>query len=137
MADREIRETVPLDPRDDPFVELGQLADERQFLAALLRVDGGWMAVVHFFASEGDHLETDHSSRVPGGEEPPEEARAAFERMLRRLEPYQQDAISVSAFETELSGLRFGLSPDSATGGLRVEPNGPVLLPGTGGAAPD
>ena len=137
MADPDIRDTVPIDRRDDPFIELGQLADERQFLAAILRVADGWMPVVHFFASEGDHLESDHAPHFAGDDEPPEEARAAFERMLRRLEPYRQDAITVRAFEMELSGRRVGLSSDPQSGGLRLEPNGPVFPPSGGDAALD
>ena len=137
MPDRDIRDTIAIERRDDPFVELGQLADERQFLAALLRVDGGWMAVVHFFASEGDYLETEHSSLVQGGDEPPEQARAAFERMVRRLEPYRQDAITVRAFQAEVSGQPVGLASDPESGGLRLAPNGPVFPPSGGDAALD
>ena len=49
--------------------------------------------------------------------------------MLRRLEPYRQDAVTVSAFEVEVLGRRLGLSPDGGTGGMRLEPGGPVLEP--------
>lgn len=130
MAETDTPGSIPIGPRDDPFLEVGQLADERQFLGAIQRVDGGWMAVVHFFALEGEHLESEHSRIVPGGDdEPPEEARAAFERMLRRLEPYRKDAVTVSAFETELAGRRLGLLPDRESGGLRLEPNGPTFAP--------
>lgn len=113
--------------QDGPLVETGQLADERQFLAAVLRAGGGWMAVVHFFAAEGQHLMSEHSDRFDNGDEPPAEAREAFERMLRRLEPYRQDAVSLCPFEAELSGHRFALVPDPESEGLRLEPDGPVL----------
>lgn len=80
---------IAVGPQSDPHIEVGQLPDERQFLAALLKGDAGWMTVVHFFASEGDHLDTDCSEPLGEGDEPPAEARDAFETALRRLEPYK------------------------------------------------
>ena len=135
MPESEAPRAVPIARQDDPLIEVGQLPDERQFVAALLRLDGGWMAVVHYFVAEGDHVESEHSDLIAGGDAPPEEARAALERMLRQLEPYRQDAVSVCPFETELAGHSLGLSPDRDSGGLRLVPNGPVFVPPAEGAA--
>ena len=113
---------------DDPAVEVGQLADERQFIAAIQRVDGGWMAVVHFFSGDGDHVATEHSAILDdGGAEPPDAVRGELGRMLRQLEPYQTDAATVAPFEIEVAGRRIGLAPDRETGGARLEPGGPSL----------
>lgn len=115
---------------EDPAVEVGQLPDERQFVAAVQRVDGGWIAVVHFFSAEGDHVDTEHSAVFDeGGREPPEAVAGELERMLRLLEPYRVDAATVTAFEVEVAGRTLGLARDRESGGMRLVPRGPTLAP--------
>ncbi|HUF57038.1 MAG TPA: hypothetical protein VMM55_10820 [Thermohalobaculum sp.] len=127
MASVEDRRVVAV-KSDDPAVEVGQLPDERQFIAAVLHVDGGWIAVVHFFAADGGHVDTEHSAICcDGSGTPPEEVTEELRKMLRRLEPYRVDAATVAAFEIEVAGRTLGLSRDREGGGMRLEPGGPTL----------
>ena len=128
MARRDENDAVRV-TSDDPAVEIGQLPDDRQFIAAVQPVDGGWMAVVHFFAADGAHLATDHSSVLDGGDAPPDEASSELEKMLRRLEPYRTDAATVAAFEVEVGGRTIGIGLDRESGGMRLVPRGPALAP--------
>ncbi len=132
MASSDDESVIPV-TSDDPAVEIGQLPDERQFVAAVQPVDGGWMAVVHFVSADGDHLDTEHSSVIDGGDAPPDEVRAELEKMLRRLEPYRADAATVAGFEIEIGGRTIGLRPDRESGGMRLEPGGPALARASGG----
>ena len=126
MARSEGQDAIPV-ISDDPAVEVGQLPDDRQFVAAVLRIDGGWMAVVHFFAADGDHVDTEHSAICDGSSTPPEEVTEELEKMLRRLEPYRASAAAVMPFEVEVAGRKIGLVKDRESGGIRLEPGGPVL----------
>ena len=128
MASTEDSVSIPVRAPADTTVEAGQSPDGRQFVGALLRVDGGWMAVVHFFSGEGEHLDVEHGS-VRAGDEPPDAARNDLEDMLRRLEPYREGAVIVSAFEVEVAERKLGLVLDRESGGMRLEPGGAVLVP--------
>lgn len=129
MAEHDIPDTIRIArKKGGPTEFIGHLPDDRQFVALLLPGPDGWMPVVLFFAAEGDYVESERGTPVPGdGDEPPEEAREAFDRMLRQLEPYRKDAVTVSQFETEIGHRRFGLIPDHEAGTLRFEPAGMVF----------
>lgn len=115
---------------EDPTVAVGQLPDERQFIGAVQRVDGGWIAVVHFFSADGDHLDTEHSAVFDeDGREPPEAVAGELRQMLRRLEPYRVDAATVAAFEVEVAGRTLGLARERESGAMRLVPSGPTLAP--------
>ena len=121
----EIPDVIPIAPRPDPLEKLGQLPDGRQFLGVLSHGPEGWMPVVLFFSGEGVHLESEHDRAIPGEEgEPPAEAAEAFDQMIRRLEPYQTEPVTLQPFETRINGQRFGLVPDTDAGRVVLQPQG-------------
>ena len=115
----DIPDTIPIAPPEGGELKSGHSPDGRQFLARLVEAPEGWVALLQWFAAEGDHLENDHDGPFAGRED----AVSALDAMLDRLQPMQLEPVTISVFEDEVEGAATGLAADGE--GLKLMPDGP------------
>lgn len=114
------RETLQITPgKDGAPDDVGHSPDGRQFIARVIRGDDGRHAVIHWFAAEGDYLESDHDGPFGDGEK----AAEALDAMVTRLAPVQIKTVTVKAFEDEIAGTRVGLVAGNREGEARFLPD--------------
>lgn len=83
-------------------------------------------AVVHFFAKNGNYLESKWHSAVGNDALTSNEIWLKLEELIKAIEPVKYHDITIRTFKTEIEGILFGLIPDKKFCTIDLEPSSTI-----------